>query len=226
VNKNVHEGTHQLQHWFTRQKNEWGPAFVPQSFFGEGFAEYTGSVIMAPDRKLTFVGINRPRLKSAMNFAAQIKKDAKKEFGSGGGQMGIFPSKDFVKFEGYGTVAQWAAEKWGTPAGVPLFYCQSWAFVYFLNEYQDGKYRKPFLKFVNDMLNHPKVSDGYGFEKFKREFGIVRDADWKKLHDEFEPFYKNLLKMDLDKVGPMPPGREEWPNYVPPESVDAGMKSD
>jgi hypothetical protein len=226
VNKNVHEGTHQLQHWFTRQKNEWGRAFVPQSFFGEGFAEYTGSVIMTPDRKLTFVGVNRPRLRSAMNFAAQIKKDAKREFGSGSGQMGIFPSKDFVRFEGYHTVAQWAAEKWGTPAGVGLFYCQSWAFVYFLNEYKDGKYRKPFVKFVNDMLNHPKSSEGYGFEKFKKEFGIVNDAGWKKLQDEFEPFYKELLKMDLDKVGPKPPDRDDWPGWVASSSLDEAKKDD
>jgi hypothetical protein len=224
VNKNVHEGTHQLQHWFTRQKNEWGPAFVPQSFFGEGFAEYTGSVTMAPDRTLTFVGVNRPRLRSAMNFAALIKKDVKKDFGSGPGAIGIFPCKDFVRFEGYHTVAAWAQERWGISQGVGLFYCQAWAFVYFLNEYQGGKYRAPFLKFVNDMLNHPRTSEGYGFEKFKQQFKLVNDAKWKALQDEFEPFYKELLKMDLAKVGPTPPDREVWPGYVPPESLDAGKK--
>ncbi len=217
INKNVHEGTHQLQHWFTRQKNEWGPAYVPQSFFGEGFAEYTGSVTMDKDRTITFVGVNRPRLHQLASFKEDIKKHFNKD------NLPIFPLKEFVGFEGYNTVTQWALEHWGPigGAGLGIFYIQAWGFVYFLNEFQNGKYRPAFVKFVNDMLNVPKASEGYTFEKFKKEFGLVNDSKWKALQGEFDPFYKNLLTMDLTKVGPMPPARDDWPGYVPPESLDA-----
>jgi len=212
INKNVHEGTHQLEHWFTRQKNEWGPSRVPQSFFGEGFAEYTGSVIMAPDRTLKFVGINRPRLQSLQQMKQQLGQTNKK--------MYVFPLKTLVEFEGYHNVRAWGAANWGIDA-IFVFYIQSWAFVYFLNEWENHKYQERFTQFVDDMLNHPKDSPGYGFEMFQKRLGISTDADWKKLDVEFGKFYDGLMKMDDDKVGPKPPGRDDWPGYVPPGEESA-----
>ncbi len=207
INKNVHEGTHQLEHWFTRQKNEWGPSRVPQSFFGEGFAEYTGSVIMQPDRTLKFVGINRPRLQSLKQMKQQLGQANKKMF--------VFPLKTLVEFEGYHNVRAWGAQNWGIDA-IFVFYIQSWAFVYFLNEWENHKYQEKFKGFVDDMLNHPKDSPGYGFEMFQKRLGISTDEDWKKLDAEFGKFYDGLMKMDDDKVGPKPPARDDWPGYVPP----------
>ena len=100
INKNVHEGTHQLEHWFTRQKNEWGPARVPQSFFGEGFAEYMGSVTMAKDRTLKFVGINRPRL--------QCLKQIKQQRGKANQKMSVFPLKSWWSSRATATCARGA----------------------------------------------------------------------------------------------------------------------
>ena len=36
INKNVHEGTHQLEYWFTRQRNRWASPRPGQDWFGEG----------------------------------------------------------------------------------------------------------------------------------------------------------------------------------------------
>ena len=220
VNKNVHEGTHQLQHWFTKQKNEWGKGNVPQSFFGEGFAEYMGSVTMAKDRSLTFVGINRPRLQSLKNIK-KGRSDANQK-------MLVFPLKQLTAFEGYGNVQAWGVQNWGVNPDfvLGLFYIQSWAFVYFLNESEGHKYQANFKKYLEDMLNYPRNAEGYGFEKFKREMNLATDDDWKKLQKEFDAFYDKLIKMDDEKVGPKPPGRDDWPGYVRPdgESTDPTAK--
>jgi hypothetical protein len=141
INKNVHEGTHQLEHWFQKQKREWGPTSVPQSFFGEGFAEYIGSVNLAKDRSLKFHGINRPRLEFLKSADAQMKQQNRK--------LPIFPTKVLVGFEGYGAVDQWALENWKMP-GLGFFYAQSWAFVNFLNE-AEQKYQTKFKGYLDDI---------------------------------------------------------------------------
>jgi hypothetical protein len=171
---------------------------------------------MTKERQLTFVGVNRPRLRQLADLKNVVKERFKKS------DLPIFPLKDFVQFEGYHTVQAWAQERWGPIAGASLsiFYIQAWAFVNFLNEYKDGKYREAFTRFLNDMLNHPKEASGYTFEKFKKQFALTNDAKWKALQEEFEPYYKQLQKMDLDKVGPLPPGRDDWPGYVAPDSLD------
>ena len=186
VNKNVHEGTHQLQHWFTRQKNEWGPARVPQSFFGEGFAEYTGSVIMAPDRALKFIGINRPRLQSL--------KQIKHQRGQGNQKMWIFPLKTLVEFEGYHNVRAWGAQNWDIDA-IFVFYIQSWALVYFLNDHENHKYQSKFNGFVDDMLNHPKDVAGVRLRDVPE---ALRDLDGRGLEEARRGVQQVLRRPDED----------------------------
>jgi|GEM_PF-2484706 len=213
INKNVHEGTHQLEHWFQKQKREWGPTRVPQSFFGEGFAEYIGAVNLAKDRTLKFHGINRPRLEFLKSMEAQMKQQGRK--------LPIFPTKVLVGFEGYSAVDAWARDNWKMQ-GLGIFYAQSWAFVYFLNEGLNKKYQAKFNGYLDDMLAHPSVdAEGYAFERFKQRFGIKSEGDWNKLQAEFEKYYvETLIPMDLSKVGDQPPSREDWPGYTPIEPVD------
>ena len=218
INKNVHEGTHQLQHWFMRQKNEWGKAAVPQSFFGEGFAEYMGSVVMDKDRKLTFIGINRPRLESFAGYRKQLQEMGK--------SMLVFPVKELVGFEGYANVDNWAREHWAT-AGLGLFYIQSWAFTNFLNEYENHKYQARFGEFLSAILNYPKEAQNYGLTKFKSAMGIASEADWTKLDKEFKKYYlENLAKMKLEDIGKAPPARDDWPGYVPPDLLSPDKQTD
>ena len=220
INKNVHEGTHQLQHWFMRQKNEWGKAAVPQSFFGEGFAEYMGSVVMDKDRKLTFIGLNRPRLESLDRVRSDLQKLGK--------PMYVFPVKDLVGFEGYGNVSAWAGEHWGNAGvGLGIFYIQSWAFTYFLNEYENHKYQAKFGEFLSNILNYPKDAQNYGLTKFKAAMGIASENDWKKLDTEFKKYYLDTLaRMKTEDIGKQPPGRDDWPSYVPPDLLSPDKQTD
>ena len=218
VNKNVHEGTHQLEHWFQMQKREWGKPIVPQSFFGEGFAEFMGAVNMAPDRTLKFHGINRPRI--------EFLKRAKEDLAKGGKPLYVFPLKVLVEFEGYGNVRQWTAEHWGID-GILFFYAQSWALVYFMNEASNHKYQKNFTQFLDDMLNHPKEGgQGYAFEHFKKSMKIKSEDDWKKLDKEFGDFYAKLIQMDTKTVGEPPPSKDNWPGYVEIDPVNPLNETD
>jgi hypothetical protein len=218
INKNVHEGTHQLQHWFTRQKNEWATDFrVPQSFFGEGFAEYVGSVQMDEQRNLKFIGVNRPRLRAWQDILKRAERDSKKP--------PIFPLEALVGFEGYGQAAEYARDKLNLPAvglppdaGLHVFYIQSWALVYFLNDHANQKYRKSFHAFLNDMLVYEDDEERFGYEAFKRAFKIKTESDWKALDTEFRNFYtKDLKAIQISSLGEEPPGKGHWPGFVEPD---------
>ena len=62
VNKNVHEGTHQLEHWFQMQKREWGKPTRAAVVLRRGVRGVHGRGQHGADRTLTFHGINRPRI--------------------------------------------------------------------------------------------------------------------------------------------------------------------
>jgi len=210
VNKNVHEGTHQLVHWFAAQRNEWRRPMVAPSFFGEGFAEYLGSVTMAKDRTLSFRGMNRPRL--------QELRLVRKTLAQQNRRMPVFPLKELTAFEGYANVREWGMKTWSVhpDLALGLFYIQSWAFVYFLNEAAGEGRRAAFSKYLADMLDHPRGAEGYAFERFARRFELQSDAAWAALQKEFDAFYDRLIKTDDAALGPKPPARDDWPGYVPP----------
>jgi anti-sigma factor RsiW len=218
VDKNVHEGTHQLEYWFQRQKREWATEFrVPQSFFGEGFAEYIGSVEMDPDRNLKFIGWNRSRLRNWQGILKEAETSKKKP--------PVYPLEEFVKFEGYHEAQAYAASKLGVDPGYGLgvFYIQSWALVYFLNQYPEGKgkYRVQFNRYLNDILNYDEDVERYGWESFRKQFGLKTEADWKALDSEFKKFYlEDLKKVNVGGLAEKPPERDVWPGFVDPEEAD------
>jgi hypothetical protein len=76
VIRTLETGTHQLLHWFARQKREWGGSMAPQSFFDRGFADYMAAVTMAPDRSLAFNGMNRSRLELLQRTYDDPRADA------------------------------------------------------------------------------------------------------------------------------------------------------
>jgi hypothetical protein len=220
IDKNVHEGTHQLEYWFQRQKNEWASEIhTPQSFFGEGFAEYLGSVEMDPQRNLKFIGINRTRLQGLQSIAKDAEANKRK--------VPVFPVQDLVRFEGYHEAKGYAGEKLGINPefGLGVFYIQSWALVYFLNEFPlnspTKKYRTQFNKYLNDILNYEQDQERYGYEAFKKQFNLRAEADWKALDKEFRTFYlEELKKMNPKTVAADPPDRNDWPDFKDPQEGD------
>jgi len=201
INKNVHEGTHQLQYWFTRQRNRWQRPRQGQSWFGEGIAEFVGSVKMDNAGKLTFTGINVPRLRNMQMLAASAKKQ--------GREYQLFPVDKLATFIGYGAVKGWGANEWKINPGLVLsmFYQQSWAFTYFLNTYKNGRYRARFEKFF-DLVLHRETGGSLGAKAFKEAFRIRDEDDWEDINDEFHDFIRNvMMKMDVKKFQYTPPPR-------------------
>ena len=203
INKNVHEGMHQLEFWFTKQRNRWGKPKPGQDFFGEGIAEYIGAVQLQPDHTLKFLGVNVPRLKNMQGLAKTLEKS--------GGKYELFPVEKLVGFTSYGQVQSWGSSTWGLPRDMVLgmFYQQSWAFVYFMNEYKNGRYKKKFLEFFNLVL-HKETGGSEGDAAFREAFRIRDEDDWADINDEFHEYVRDvLMKMDTSKYEYTPPPRGE-----------------
>ena len=201
INKNVHEGTHQLEFWFTRQRNRWRKPHPGQDWFGEGIAEYIGSVQMDSDGTLKFLGVNVPRLQSMQGSA--------KRFESQGQKYRKFPVDKLVSFSSYGAVQAWGATEWQLNPSLVLlmFYEQSWAFTYFLNNYKNGKYKERFEKFF-DLVLHRETGVSKGAAAFKEAFRIRDEDDWADLNDEFHEYLDDvIMKMDPGKFDYRPPAR-------------------
>ena len=205
VNKNVHEGVHQLEYWFTRQRLEWGYPPFGQDFFGEGIAEWLGAVKMNGARKLEYIDVNLTRL-SSMHMTKKVFKDQLQK------DYPIFPLENLTSFGSYAQAQNWGAAKWGVPQGqvMGIFYEQSWAAVYFLTEYEDGKYRDRFNKMF-DLILH-----GFGGVKtgqaFREAFGIEDEEDWEEIEEEWTEYINDVLMK-------MPTAPYE---YDPPDRRDTG----
>ncbi|MDA1193781.1 MAG: hypothetical protein O2894_01215, partial [Planctomycetota bacterium] len=201
INKNVHEGTHQLEFWFTRQRNRWRKPLPGQDWFGEGIAEYLGSVKMDGAGKLEFTGINVPRLKSMQAGARNLEGQGQK--------YPKFPINRLVSFNSYGEVQQWGSTEWSLRPDLVLlmFYEQSWAFTYFLNNYENGKYKERFEKFF-DLVLLRETGASTGASAFKEAFRIRDEDDWEDINDEFHEYLdKVVMKMDTNKLDYNPPAR-------------------
>ncbi len=110
VNKNLHEGTHQLEHWFTKQRNRWGDPKPSQDSFSEGLAEFLGTAQMDKARNLKFIEVNVPRLKMMQSIAETLKRSNL--------EYPIFPVEHLVAFGSYAEMQQWAASQSGWPQGL------------------------------------------------------------------------------------------------------------
>jgi hypothetical protein len=203
INKNVHEGMHQLEFWFTRQRNRWSKPLPGQDFFGEGIAEYIGAVQLQPDHTLKFLGVNVPRLKNMQDLAKGLDKR--------GGKYELFPVDKLVGFTSYGEVQNWGSQAWGLSRDMVLgmFYQQSWAFVYFMNQYKNGKYKDKFLTYFNLVL-HKETGGNEGDAAFREAFRIRDEDDWEDINDEFHEYVRDvLMKLDTSKYEYTPPPRGE-----------------
>ena len=195
INKTLHEGVHQLQYWFTRQRNQWSHPTPSQNFFKEGLAEWLGAAQLQKDGSLKFVGVNLTRLRAMQGLARQLK-DQNREYP-------IFPLNFVTTVNRYFQAEQYAAEKWELGDGIGIFYQQAWAFTYFANTFDGGRYKDNYMQLFNLILHMeggPKLQ-----QSFKVAFKIRGEDDWEELNDEYEEFVKGLLKEDLSKHMYKPP---------------------
>jgi hypothetical protein len=201
IGKTVHEGVHQLEHFFARQKNNWRKPPFSQDFLGEGLAEWLGSVKMNAKYELEFVGVNVTRCGEAQRVAQQLK--------AAGKEYPVFPLEFLTSVTNYAMARGYAASEWGLDEnlGMSLFYEQSWGFVYFLNTFENGRYWPRFVKFVDLIMQRPKLDNSVQ-PYFRQAFDITGEEDWEDLDDEFKTFMKGLLTLNLREFEYTPPPRK------------------
>ncbi len=207
INKTVHEGTHMLEYWFTRQQSKWGFPPNSQNGFSEGIAEFLGSVQMDKARHLKFIEVNVPRLHSIKGERAAFAKKNK--------DYPIFPVQHMMAFSSYAEMGQWANEAWGVEYGqaMDLFYQQVWAFTYFLNHFENGKYKDRWLDFFGAVLQR-QASAEQKKQTFMRCFRIRDDDEWDEIESEWTKYMKDVIfKMsdDTKEWEYTPPGPDDWP---------------
>lgn len=209
IDKQVHEGVHQLEWWFTKQRSKWGKSTVGQNAISEGIAEYLGSVEMDEYRKLEFTEVEYFRLMTMQGKAKQFAERQK--------EYPIFPLKKLVGFTSYFEAQNWGMDAWELPRGVvmAMLYEQSWAFTYFVHTYKNGKYKESWLSHFSAVLQK-ETQHGMAEQVFKRAFKIRDDDDWDDLQAEWESFVKDdLLKRDWKQYQYDPPKRDDWPDDYP-----------
>jgi uncharacterized protein DUF1570 len=166
----LHEGTHQLMDYYTgtNHLNNFGPMWSD-----EGLAEYFAGHHMNEDGSIEFGRMNS-RIASLEGQAAMRFR---------------VPLIEMVKFSRY-TQRKLRQEKKIAESGrlTNAVYANGWALVYFLNNFEGGKYKKAFEFIMKEQMTDgdagiPVLRKAFGdkFDTFSREFdayqtwlGVVR----------------------------------------------------
>jgi hypothetical protein len=198
ISKNLHEGTHQLHHFFARQLNNWRPLNISQSWIGEGLAEYFGAHKMKPDGTIEFTQLNFSRMREAQDMAKGYASIQPPQ------EYPIAEIKEMVTWTSYGQAGEYAQRRGLNPGhGMPLFiYQQGSMLLYMCLDGLNGKYKDKMGKYFKMVLMQEE-----GQEPFRRAFDIKDDDEWEPLQKDFEAFVKDLLKKDLSPYRYTPPSR-------------------
>ena len=189
--KLLHEAVHQLQYWYCRQRNDWGRHAVGQNWLDEGVAEYLSEAGEGPDGAWKFTGLSRLRLWTMQGVRKQLEQR--------GAEYPFFPVGMLVSLKTFQEVQKWAAAEFGLPAGVcmGLFYEQSWALTYFLNEAEDGRYREGFLRYL-DAAFRTDWPEGGQEKAFRTALGIESDAQFDALEAAYQAYVTDhLMKLEV-----------------------------
>ncbi len=186
VSKNLHEGSHQLEHWFGMQLNGWKEPKHAQSWLGEGMAEYFGSHKMKADGSLEFVNLNVGRVREAKRFRDDFKGKGK--------EYPIVKLEKLTSWESYNEAMQHAQDLGMDPRDGQLIfiYEQGHMLFHMCMEGLGGKYRDKIMAYIKSVLMREE-----GGEHFRRCFKIRDEDDWEELQKDFEAYVKELLAKDL-----------------------------
>jgi hypothetical protein len=178
TNVSLHEGTHQLMHHFTKKILEaetgeelsWtNPRLMSNAmWFREGIAEWFGSALPTDDGWKLF-RVNHYRLNGWKRLRAQ--------------KLDEWTFPELLKARGNSDLMVA-----GKPYMGAQFYGQAWAFVHFLWNFEDGKYRAMFLEYWKSELHGES-----GLSHFKRIFKI-EEPGGSEMEKEFKGYCEGLLK--------------------------------
>ena len=196
IAKNLHEGTHQLEHWFGMQINGWRPKKnFTQDWWGEGLAEYFGSHKLSEDGKLSFTGRNYTRLREAQGMAAALKKMGK--------DYPVVKLEDLTSWTTYADAMQHAARMGLDPGwGQQMFIYQqgAWLFEMCMDQL-GGKYRDSLMAYLKAVMNREE-----GARAFRAAFKVSADDpdSWAGLQKDFEDYCKKMLVLDTSALAYKP----------------------
>lgn len=212
LNVMAHETTHQVQWFFSKDPaNRLVNHFdeLHAVWFTEGWAEYLGgSCRVHPDTKepeFSWFAVGRV---DTLRF---MKKNG----------LPAVPLQDLVQRENYGEFMLWV-NSWlgGQREAVPeesqkflqpgfylgALYAQGWLFVHYLNKYEGGKYREPFLDFVKMSLQGRIKPEKYRADASKPEkwknvrdafcdiFNVKSQADWDRMQREYDEVMAQVIR--------------------------------
>jgi hypothetical protein len=174
-----HEGTHQLIHQYSKwlvekdlgEEINWTDPRLDSDaqWWQEGIAELFGNVKKVGDSWELF-----QFSKNRSAFWKMIR-NAKRNEWKLSDLLRATGNADVMRRRGY-----WAN----------LFYCQGWAFTYFLWHYEDGKYRDKFMEYTKREFHGDS-----GPDVFKEVFGVgIDEIEGSEMAKEFEEYAKELLE--------------------------------
>ncbi len=180
--KTFHEAVHQLRAAYTT-----GGADAYQAWtlwWNEGIAEY-----IAPAYDEAAVRSHQHRYESvhairALEFQAALRSEK------------YIPLFDLLRFVDMDQLQRDVVERFKIqpndieeeiPRYSSLFYAEAWSFLYFLNHYENGKYRDVFQRYCKLEL------DGSGDRMRLQElFGFKNRADWEEIEKQWIAFVKAM----------------------------------
>jgi hypothetical protein len=199
----AHELTHQL-HWHF-SKDPGGRLgnhmrVLRAIWFTEGWADYAGWC----DRRE-----GRHRFaRTAPERIALLRKAREAKFP-------LYPLRRLVRSEDYATYLDdlrrhWLPGRIELPESeaeqreldsflLQLLYAQSWAFLRFLHEGADGRYRERVLRFMRATTNgfaeyRTPSTRPLAHEVFARILGLKEPKDWEQLQGEYDAYVEDLLR--------------------------------
>jgi hypothetical protein len=213
----AHEAVHQLHAHYSRDPKLKALSYFDEwtgIWFTEGWAEYLGGGLQfdPASGRTEFTGLPARRVA----FLKGMRDNG----------VPFIPLRDLVQLPSVGSFSRYVMETW-----VPLFrddedmpeqahtwfqqqerpvwkllYAQSWFLAYFLNEYEDGKYRAKYLDLVMTALRGKQKPEKYRKDmKLAERWGSAYDAfveimelkdekAWKELQREHDRFLKKVLR--------------------------------
>jgi hypothetical protein len=177
-------------------------------WFGEGLAEFMGSVEVDEDKTIKLDGTfyhNRILL-DRVEFARAMRKN----------RAPMWKLSDLMLPNNNQELLQKGEEIAPGRGGLMAnqFYAQAWALTHFLWFYDAGKYRQKYLNFMERVLKHE-----HGPEALAKELGVPSATDWGVIEDEFKWYWDSLLrrKVGRQKLGGGQLGKWFFPETDPPE---------
>lgn len=181
-------GTYQLLECYACQKRRWRAPAVGRDFLGAGLAGFFSGVRAGKDGHLEFTGLDVDLLREAQQTADDLKPRGK--------PYPLRSLKELTGVETYEAAARGVPEWARTEEALDLYLQQSWMAVYFLQEYDGGRYREGFERYLEAYLSG-ETQLGAAQGVFARCLDL-EEGDWARMDAELRTFVEDdLLKREL-----------------------------